>query len=88
MLIPNGRRVKQYLPKGVMNVVKILLSSCSGICQKPEAASRDVKIVEPANLASVSSVVGSWYVSLLMFSFSFWSPTQILTAPADLACTV
>ena len=38
-VIPNGRRVKRYLPNGVMNVVKSEDSGASGICQNPEAAS-------------------------------------------------
>lgn len=44
-------------------------------------ASRDMKTVELDSLASVSSVDGSWYLALLMFSFSFWRPIKILTAP-------
>lgn len=59
IFIPKSRRFKQYLQKGVINVVRRLLSSCSVICQKPESMSRDVKTVEPDSLASDSFVVGS-----------------------------
>lgn len=37
--IPNGRRQKQYLSKGVIKVVNFLLSQCRVICQNPLAAS-------------------------------------------------
>lgn len=60
-----------------MKVVRKLLSACNGIRQKPEAASRDVKTVEPDSLTSVSSAV-----DICLFSFlAFWSPMQILTVP-------
>ena len=41
-VMPNGRRLKQNLSKGVIKVVSRADSLASGICQKPELASNFV----------------------------------------------
>ena len=43
--IPNGSRLKQYLPNGVMNVVSSCESGWRGNCQNPLAASSFVNIL-------------------------------------------
>ena len=43
LVMPNGRRLKWNQPNGVRNVVKGADSGSRGICQNPEAASRDEK---------------------------------------------
>lgn len=78
--IPKCRLLKQYLPKGVMNVVKLQLSGCSGICQNPLVASRDEKTVAPLISAVISVEVGKMYYSFpLIYSvFSGLSRSKLL----------
>lgn len=61
LVMPNGKRQKHYLLKGVMKVVNLLLASSSGICQKPLVASRLEKTVASASLEVMSSKVGRTY---------------------------
>jgi hypothetical protein len=50
-LIPNGSRLKQYHPKGVMNVVSSFDSSSRGSCQNTLLASNLLNILPCPNLA-------------------------------------
>lgn len=79
--MPNGKRQKQYLLKGVIKVVNLLLASSSGICQKPLAASRLEKTVAPASLDVMSSKVGRTYFSRMTASFNHLRSTHILMSP-------
>lgn len=45
LVMPKGNLLRQYLPNGVINVVSLQLSGCSGICQYPLAASREEKLL-------------------------------------------
>ena len=56
--MPNGRRLKQKRPNGVMKVVSFWLSSVSGTCQKPCLASSTEKTCAPEILPRTSSQVG------------------------------
>ena len=57
--MPNGSRLKQNLPNGVMNVVNRADSLASGICQNPELASSLEKTRAPANCDRVCSTADS-----------------------------
>ena len=57
-VIPKGKRFKQYLPKGVRNVLNHEESVGSGICQNPELASSFVNTWAPASCARVCSTTG------------------------------
>ena len=80
---PKGKRLKQYLPKGVINVVRGRDSGDSGICQKQELALSLLKILAPESCASVWSTPGRGWFSRRMFSFSLHvvRPTQMQTCP-------
>ena len=58
-LIPKDIRWKQYLPKGLLNVVRSWLSSSRGICRYPQLASSFEKTLSPVSLLVMSSIVGS-----------------------------
>ena len=47
LVIPNGIRLKEYLPNGVINVVSSRELSSKGICQNPLLASILLKTVAP-----------------------------------------
>ena len=79
--IPNGRRLKQNLPKGVMNVVRSLLSFDRYICQNPLAASSFVNILLWASWAKLSSTIFMGWISLCTALFSIVKSTQILMRP-------
>ena len=85
--IPKGKRLKQCLPNGVMNVVRALDSCVSGICQNPELASNLLNTVESFNCASVSSTAGRICHSRFTDSFSFVRSTQILIFKLGLGTT-
>ena len=85
--IPNGKRWKQYLPKGVMNVVNSDDSCDRGTCQKPEFASNFVNTSAFRSCASVSSTAGSMCLSRLIDAFSFVRSTQIRTFPLGFGTT-
>lgn len=57
-IILNGRRLKQKLPVGVMNVLSFRQLGSNGICQKPLEASEVEKTLAPASLGVISSSVG------------------------------
>ena len=57
-VIPNGKRRKHYLPKGVMKVVSYWDVGARGICQNPELASSFVNTFAPASRPSVWSTDG------------------------------
>lgn len=48
-MILNGRRLKQKLLMGVINVVNFWLLGSIGICQNPVKASKVEKILAPAS---------------------------------------
>ena len=77
--IPNGSLLKQYLPKGVMNVVSNCDSSASGICQKPQFASSLLKIL-PLSVAPVCrqlEEVGGLRSTYTLIAPSFLGATTI-----------
>ena len=57
-VIPNGKQLKQYLPKGVRNVINSEESIDSGICQNPKLVSSFVNTWAPASCARVCSTAG------------------------------
>ena len=63
ILRPNGRRVKQYRPTGVLNVVRSWHSSAIGSLQYPAFASSLLKIFTPWNWCLFSLELG-FYVSI------------------------
>ena len=75
--IPKGSLLKQYLPWGVMNVVKSLDYGARGICQNPLLKSNLLKTFAPVNCARVSSTRGSGWTSLSTLSFNGFKSTQI-----------
>ena len=60
MLKPNGRRLKQCLPNGVLKVVSNWLLSSRMIDQYPERASSLLKYLALLELWASSSMVGMW----------------------------
>ena len=85
--MPNGKRLKQYLPNGVRNVVSDLDSGAKGIRQKPELASNFEKTVAPATRAKVWSTAGRMCLSRWTLWFSLVRSTQMRTFPPDLGTT-
>ena len=85
-MIPIGSRLKQNRPTGVINVVKLALSGCRGICQDPLAASSWKKYWAPTNFGAASSKVGNTNLARFKALFSFLRSTQILSFPL-LFCT-
>ncbi|MEQ2174607.1 hypothetical protein GOODEAATRI_009544 [Goodea atripinnis] len=84
-MIPKEKRLKQYLPYGVMKVVNLWLSSSRGICQKPEAVSSDEKTVELLSFAVISSDVAS----ASLFTFTYYGPLYFAVwSPLSCTCTV
>ena len=57
--MPNGSLLKQYLPTGVMTVVRSHEEGERGICQNPLLASSLEKILAPLSHANVSLTFGS-----------------------------
>lgn len=78
LVMPNSKRQKHYLLKGVTKVVNLLLVSSSGICQKPLVASRLEKIVASTSLEVMSSKVGRTYFLWMTALFSHSRLTHIL----------
>ena len=85
--MPNGSLLKQYLPNGVMNVVRYFDSSASGICQKPLFASSLLNSVAPDSCAKVSSTLGIGWVSRNTHSFKGFRSMQIRMSPDRLGTT-
>ena len=56
-LSPRGRRTHQYLPQGVLKVVRKLLSLSRRTCQYPDFASSKLKYLESASSGRMSSTV-------------------------------
>ena len=56
--IPNGSRLKQYRPNGVLNVHNLALGLSSSICQNPFEASSLVNHLAPAISAVIAVSVG------------------------------
>ena len=83
----NGKRLKQYLPNRVRNVVSSLDSGAKGICQKPELASSFEKTVAPATRAKVWSTAGRTCLSRWTLWFSLVRSTQMRTFPPNLGMT-
>ena len=54
---PKGRHSHQYLPQGVLKVVRKLLSLSRGTCQYPDFASSKLKYFESASSSRMSSTV-------------------------------
>ena len=77
--MPNGRRLKQYRPKGVMNVVSGEDYGDNGICQNTEFASNLENTLAPAIWARVCSTAVRGCLSQRTFSFNFVRSTQIRT---------
>ena len=75
--MPNGSLLKQYLPTGVMNVVRSREEGERGICQNPLLASNLEKIFAPLSRANVSSTFGSGCTSLSTLLFSGLRSTQM-----------
>ena len=71
--MPKGSLLKQYLPVGVMKVVRRREEGERGICQKPLLASNFEKTLAPASCASVSSTLGSGWTSLSTLRLSGFS---------------
>ena len=86
-VIPNGSLLKQNLPNGVMNVVRMADSSESRICQNPELASSFEKTLAPVSWAKICSTEGRMRRSLWTHSFSFVRSTQIRTFPFGFGTT-
>ena len=57
-VIPNDKRQKQYLPKGVMMIASSWDDGARRICQNPELASSFVNTFAPASPPSVRSTDG------------------------------
>ena len=85
--MPNGRRLKQNLPNGVIKVVRRADSLASGICQNPELASNFVNTLAPANWAKVCSTAGRGCHSLQTLSFRRVRSTHIRTFPSGFGTT-
>ena len=85
--MPNGRRLKQNLPNGVIKVVRRADSLASGICQNPELASNFVNTLAPANWAKVCSTAGIGCRSLQTLSFRRVRSTHIRTFPSGFGTT-
>ena len=85
-VIPNGKRRKQYLPKGVMKVVSSWDVGARGICQNPDLASSFVNTFAPASRPSVWSADGNSCFSLMTLSLSFVRSTHIRTLCVSFSC--
>ena len=85
--MPKGRRLKQNLPNGVINVVSKEDSCDSSTCQKPEFTSSLVKIFAPPICASVCSTDGRICLSCCTLLFNLVRATQILTFPLAFGTT-
>ena len=79
--IPNGRRLKQYLPKGVTNMVSKRDSSASGTCQNPEFASRFENTLLFLTFARFSSTEAIGWTARLTALLRLVRSTHILTSP-------
>ena len=85
--MPKGRRLKQNLPNGVINVVSKEDSCDSSTCQKPEFASSLVKIFAHPICASVCSTDGRICLSRCTLLFNLVWSAQILTFPLAFSTT-
>ena len=83
-LIPNGRRLKQYRPNGVTNVVRCCDSTSRGICQNPLLASSLENILLLPNCARLSSTVGIGWTSLWTALLGWVRSTQMRRSPLGL----
>ena len=86
-VMPNGSRLKQNLPNGVMKVVSMADSLASGICQNPELASIFENTLALANCARACSTAGSGCRSRRTHLFNHVRSTQIRTLPSALGTT-
>ena len=82
ILRSNGRRVKQYRPTGVLNVVRSWHSSAIGTLKYPAFASSVLKIFAPWNLGFISSRVGILCGHLLMALFRCLGSRHIRMLPS------
>ena len=78
-VIPNGKRRKQHLPKGVMKIVSSQDDGARGICRYPELASRFVNTFTPVSRPSIWSTYGKSCFSLMTLSLNFVRFTHIRT---------
>ena len=86
-LMPNGRRLKQNRPKGVMKVVSSLESGLSGTCQNQLLQSSLVKILLCPNFARLSSTEDIGNTSLCTALFNCVRSTHIRAAPLGFGTT-
>ena len=86
-LMPKGRRLKQYRPKGVINVVRSQEFGSSGICQNPELASSLLKYLLFWILARFSSTDAIGCTSLRTALFSGVRSTQSRISLLDFGTT-
>ena len=86
-VIPNGIRLKQNFPKGVIKVVSKEDSWASSTCQNPELASSFEKNFAPPICARLCSTEGRIWHSRQTLSFSLVRSTQILTLPFGFGTT-
>lgn len=77
--MPKVRRLKRYLPKGVMKVVRGHDSGFNRICQNPDRVSSLVNTFASDFKASVWSTAGRMWRSLFTAAFSGVRSTQILS---------
>ena len=82
--MPNGKRLKQTLSNGVINIVRRADSLANGICQNLELASNFVNMLALANWAMVCSTAGRECHSLQTLSFRRVRSTHIPTFPLAL----
>ena len=80
-LIPNGSRLKQYRPCGVMKVVNRRDSSSSGSCQNPLLASSFEKTLLLPNFSRLSLTDDIGCTSRCTDLFRWVRSTLILTVP-------
>ena len=76
-VIPKGNQLKQYLPYGVINVVRRADCLESFICQKPALTSSLENMVDSLICARICSTNGKICFSLHTLMFSFVKSTQM-----------
>ena len=86
--MPNGKRVREYLPYGVLNVQSLELALSSLICQNASFVSIIVKTVFPWKRAVMSSTVGMTKCSRLIARFKSRGskPFFFSTVSSQLVC--
>ena len=78
MLIPKGILLKQYRPKGVMNVVSSFYCSVNGFCQNPLFASSLLNILAPVSNARFCQPL---VVDALLSKHCYYKRPEIHTYP-------